>query len=298
MQSRTFAGVILVLLALLLNAKAVLPESEWLEDYVFSSKRHTSNEMAQFAYMYADDLNDERIAKLRMLLSKVAANGPEVTETDYVAANAALWLLSAGKVPAIVETAIPLLQVSRISVDATAAEVMGRTGSEAAVGPIEAAFQRNLKAQFDGKSRVPDKTGHFMRALAFNGTPKARAAYDRARTQLMEAYKANNIELSEVDRKAIENHWSDVQAQLAMEQAKRGLPNPEDAKRVGPPKRNQPQTTNLHNPSSVTVPPTVAASPSIIGTQPADSARYLWVAGAMALLAAGWIFSRMSKKTK
>jgi len=137
-----------------------------------------------------------------------------------------------------------------------------------------------------------------MYALALNGTPKARAAFERARAQFLEAYKTNNIELSQVDRKSLENLWSKVQDELAKEKAEREIPNPEDAKRVWPPKPNQLQTTTLHGPSSAAVPPTVAAPTRPTGSKPTDHARYLWVAVAMPLLITMWIFLRKSKKAE
>ena len=233
MRNRRFIPIAFALFILAGGGKAELPETTWLFSYL-SARRADFDTLPKYAYRYVGGLDEAGTEKLRALLSKIATNSPEVNANDYVAAREALLLLGAAKAPGLVETAIPLLEVSRISIDATAAEVMGRTGSEAAVEAIEAAFQRNLKAQFDGKARVPDKTGRFMYALALNGTPKARAAFERARTQFLEAYKTNNIELSQVDRESLENLWSKVQNELAKEKAERGLPDPSEARRIGP----------------------------------------------------------------
>ncbi len=171
MRNRIFIPVVSALFILAGGGRAELPETVWLNSYL-SARRADLDTLPRNAYRYAGGLDEEGIGKLRALLSKIATNSPELNVNDYAAANEALWLLGAAKAPALVETAIPLLQVSRVFVDATAAQVMGRSGSEAAVEPIEAAFQRNLKAQFDGKARVPDKTVPFM-YLGIHLTPPA-----------------------------------------------------------------------------------------------------------------------------
>lgn len=252
MLNRQLTIVIAAFLVLGCLGRGELPESLELEAFLFSTKGQTRGELVTKEYLYADLLDEARIEKLRTLVSKVGANGPELTDGDFISASAALRLLGVAKAPGLVEAAIPFIQISRYSVDRTAAEVMAATGSEAAVEHLEAAFQKNMKTWLGGDPWAVTKIGGSLRCFAINGTPKARAAYERSIKQVAEAVKTTgNTEDQKWERKHIANLWADVQNDSSVEKATKTLPDPSEARRVGPAvPREQPNRDALSNSAS------------------------------------------------
>jgi len=271
------------------QGRGELPDTLDLEEFLFSSKGQTRGDMVRTAYLYADLLNEERIRKLRGLLAKVAANGPEVSENDYISASAALRLLGVAKAPGLVEAAVPFMQISRYAVDQTAAEVMAATGSEAAVEHLEAAFQRNMKTWLSGDPWAVTKIWKSVRCFAINGTPKARAAYDRCLSQVSEAVKTRNEEDRKWEREHIANAWQDVEK----EKAGKGLPDPNEARHVWPASHlNIPTQDAL---GSETFQPNAAAPVPAVGkageslSVPGGWALWGGIAAVLAAVA-GWLF--------
>jgi len=247
MQNRRLILAVTVSLVLTSFGRSELPDTTWLRDYGLTSKGQGFDDMQRFAALYADQLDAEFIEKLRVLLSKVAAGGSELTTDDYNAASTALRLLAAARTPGLVEIAAPLMHVSQNSVDRTAAQVMAATGSDAAVEHLEAAFQRKMKKWLSGDPWAVTKIWESLRCFAINGTPKARAAYDRSRSQVAEAVKTRNEEDRKWEREIIANVWQEVER----EKAGKGLPDPGDARRVGPAyPREQPKRDALGNSAS------------------------------------------------
>ena len=289
MLNRRLVIVIAAVLFLASSGRTELPDTTWLRDYGVTSKGHYFDDMQRFASLYADQLDADLIAKLRVLLSKVATGGSELTTDDFSAARAALRLLAAAKTPGLVEIAAPLMHVSQNSVDRIAAEVMAATGSEATVEHIEAAFQNDIKKWLSGDPLAVLGIWDSLRCFAINGTPKARAAYDRGRSQIAEAVKTRNEEDRKWEREIIANVWKEVEK----EKAGKGLPDPSEARHVWPASHlNIPTQDAL---GSETFQPNAAAPVPAVGkageslSVPGGWALWGGIAAVLAAVA-GWLF--------
>ena len=293
MLNRHLTIVIVALLLLGCPGRSQFPDSPELNKLLFSLERKSRDEVARNAEFYAHFLNEERVEKLHAFISKVGANGPDLTVDDFATAAAALKLLSVTKTSGMVEAAIPFLQTPHVFVNQTAAEVMAATGSEAAVEHLEAAFQRNMKKWLSGDPWAVTNIGHSIRCLAINGTPKARAAYDRSIRQVAEAVKTGNAEDQKWEREHIANAWEDVEK----EKRGKGLPDPSEARRVGPANpREQPKRDPLGSSASKPKPPApVAAVGKVDKSAPLAGGWALWAAIAAALVViAGLALKRRS----
>ena len=283
MQNRKQLTAVIVASFLLGSlARSQIPELPELNNLLTAPEGNSRYDLERNAEFYTGFLNEDRVRKLRAFISRVAANVPEQTDGNLHAATTALTLLSVTKAPGMVEAAIPFMQTPRVFVNETAAEVMAATGSEAAVEHLEAAFQRNMKMWLAGDPWAVTKIWKSIRCFAINGTPKARAAYDRSIRQVAEAVKTGNAEDQKWEREHIANAWEDVEK----EKRGKGLPDPSEARRVGPASpREQPKRDALGSSASKSnAPAPVAAVGKANESTPLPVGWALWAGIAAALV--------------